>query len=80
VEGVRLRPASVPEDRATDGVEIAPRCASGLAEVVVLWTDCVRVCDLVDGALVSWLTAGTLVERPLDSFDTGGGGIAILSA
>ena len=67
--------------RATEGVEIALRCASGLAEVVVVFcTDCVRVCALVDGALASWLTAGTLVERPLESFDTGGGGIAILSA
>jgi hypothetical protein len=70
----------VPEGLATEGVEIAPRCASGLAEVAVLCTDCVRVCALVDGALPSWLTAGTLVERPLESFDTGGGGIAILSA
>ena len=34
-EGVRLRPVSVPEGRATEGVEIAPR-ASGLAEFVVL--------------------------------------------
>lgn len=80
VEGVRLTPDSVAARRAASmaGVEFALFCGSGLAEGRPLCTDCVRVCDLTDGALPIWLDPGTLVDRPLDNFE--GGGIAFLSA
>lgn len=61
------------------GVVLAFRCSSGLPEGVLPWTDCVRACDLVEGALPSWLDPGTLVDNPRESFEVGGG-MAFLSA
>lgn len=67
--------------RALDGVAVVELfCGSCLAIEALLWTDCVRVCDLVDGALPSWLDAGTLVDGPRASLEVGGGGIALRSA
>jgi hypothetical protein len=40
--------------RALDGVVVVVfLCGSCLAIEALLWTDCVRVCDLVEGALPS---------------------------
>jgi hypothetical protein len=40
--------------RALDGVvAVVFRCGSCLAIEALLWIDCVRVCDRVDGALPS---------------------------
>lgn len=54
VEGVRLRPLSVPGSlELDDGGATGLLCGSGLAAGGLLCVDCVRVCDRVDGALPS---------------------------
>jgi hypothetical protein len=54
VEGARLCKLSVAGIRAVDGMFAGVLlCGSCLAIEALLWTDCVRVCDLVDGALPS---------------------------
>jgi len=81
VDGARLWPLSAAGMRALDGVVVFMfLCGSCLAMEALLCIDCVRVCDRVDGALPSWLDAGTLVDRPRASLDVGGGGIALRSA